>query len=70
MALSKATVQQMLDACVQAELDVLAGKTVTFGGRSVAMEGLAEIRKARQEWERKLRVFNRGRSGPKFARFS
>ncbi|ENB2089495.1 hypothetical protein D0258_004359 [Vibrio alginolyticus] len=69
MALSKATVQKMIDACVQAESAVLEGKTVTFGGRSVAMEGLGEIRKARQEWERKLSVLNRRRSGPKIARF-
>lgn len=70
MALEKATAKQMIDACVQAELDVLQGKTVTFNGRTVTMENLSEIRKARQEWERKYRSLNRGRSGPKLARFS
>ncbi|EIE1227652.1 hypothetical protein ABMX64_19885 [Vibrio vulnificus] len=71
MALSRQQVEQMITACYQAELEVLAGKTVTFGGRSVGMESLQEIRKARQEYERKLKRLVRGRSPAcKFARFS
>ncbi|MFV0576039.1 MAG: hypothetical protein ACK5NC_11595 [Vibrio sp.] len=54
MALTKEQCQQMVDACFQAELDVLAGKETTFEGRSVKMEDLDKIRAARQEWESKL----------------
>lgn len=61
MAIDKTLCQQMIDACITAEINVLAGKTVSFQGRSVARENLAEIRAARQEWERKLAVLNRGR---------
>lgn len=70
MALDKATIQSMIDACIQAEKDVLAGKTIQFNGRTVTMESLAEIRKARQEWERKLGTVGVTRS-PKYrtARF-
>lgn len=39
---------EMLEACDQAILDVLAGKTVTFNGRSVTRESLSEIRLMRK----------------------
>lgn len=39
---------EMIEACDQAILDVLAGKTVTFNGRSVTRESLSEIRLMRK----------------------
>lgn len=47
--------QVMLDLYLQAEKDVLAGKTVTFRGETVGLEDLGEIRAGRKEWERKVR---------------
>ena len=58
----------MIDACLQAEREVLEGKTITFNGRTVTMENLKDIREARQEWERKYRSVGR-RAGYKRARF-
>ena len=54
MALTRSQCEQMIQACYQAELDVLEGKTTTFEGRTITMENLSDIRKARQEWENKL----------------
>ena len=48
------TAQQMLDRYMQAELALLEGKTVQFGGRTLSMESLAEIRKGRMEWEQRV----------------
>jgi hypothetical protein len=44
----------MLQLYFDAEKAVLAGKTITFQGRSMGMEDLAEIRKGRQEWEQRV----------------
>ena len=38
----------------EAEMAVLQGKSITFNGQQMTMENLSEIRKGRQEWERKL----------------
>ncbi|ENM3786051.1 hypothetical protein V9N53_003386 [Vibrio cholerae] len=71
MAITRATIENMIQKCVDAELEVLAGKTVTYGGRSVGMESLSEIRAARREWERKLQSLNRrGQPSYKVARFT
>ncbi|MCG6268303.1 hypothetical protein [Vibrio furnissii] len=71
MAIDRTAIKAMITACYNAELEVLAGKTVQFGGRAVTMESLGEIRKARQEYERKLQSINtRGRRRPKTVRFS
>ncbi len=71
MAINRALIDQMIERYIQAEKEVLAGKTITFEGRSVTMENLGEIRKARQEWERKLTANKRrGRPSYKQARFS
>lgn len=45
------TAEQILAKYLDAELAILDGKTVSFQGRSMGMEDLAEIRKGRQEWE-------------------
>lgn len=46
--------KQMLERYLEAELAVLDGRSVTFGGRSLTMADLDEIRKGRQEWERRV----------------
>lgn len=68
------TPDQMLARYLQAELDLLDGKTITFNGRTLSFENLAEIRKGRQEWERKAaaattRAPNIGGLGYGVARF-
>ena len=44
----------MLDKYMAAELAVLDGKTVMFGGRTLTMVDLNQIREGRQEWERRV----------------
>lgn len=62
--------QQMLDFYIQAERDVLEGRTVTQNGRTLTMVDLPAIRQGRQEWERKVaQQRSVGASGPGFARF-
>lgn len=46
-------IDSMIALYMQAERDVLAGKQVTFQGRTVTSENLNEIRAGRQEWERR-----------------
>lgn len=50
--------QEMIEACDQAILDVLAGKTVTFNGRSVSRESLSEIRATRKALMEELTMLN------------
>ena len=57
------TAQQMLDRYMQAELALLEGKTVQFGGRTLSMESLAEIRKGRMEWEQRVVAEQAARRG-------
>lgn len=66
--MSQVLVQQMIDAYLAAELDVLAGKTVVLNGKTMTTENLNEIRAGRQEWERRLNAVHRPR-GPSLARF-
>lgn len=61
MAITQQQCEQMIQACLQAELDVLEGKSTSFGGRTITMENLTDIRKARQEWERKLTMLKSSR---------
>jgi hypothetical protein len=48
---------------MRAELAVLAGKTITFQGRSMGMENLQEIRAGRREWEARVVQELRSASG-------
>ena len=48
------TAATMLAEYMKAELAVLAGKTITFQGRSKGMENLLEIRAGRREWEARI----------------
>ena len=52
----------MLAAYQKAERDVLQGRSISFNGRTVTFEDLAEIRKGRAEWERRAASEN-GRPG-------
>lgn len=44
----------MLAKYLEAEQAILAGKTITFQGRSMGMENLNEIRTGRREWEQRV----------------
>lgn len=53
----------MLAKYLEAEQAVLAGKTITFQGRSMGMENLNEIRNGRREWEQRVAQEGRRASG-------
>lgn len=64
-------IQTMIDRYTAAELAVLEGKSITFNGQQMTMENLSEIRKGRQEWERRQATLGnkrRGRPNYKLAR--
>jgi len=63
MALTLVQARQMLQRYLDAELEILDGKTVTFSGRTLTMVDLADIQKGRQEWERKLSQLQRSARG-------
>ena len=63
-------IDSMIELYLQAERDVLAGKQVTFQGRTVTSENLNEIRSGRREWEhRRASVSNPVRQPYAAARF-
>ncbi|QYJ79422.1 hypothetical protein [Shewanella acanthi] len=68
--MSKQQCQQMIDAYLAAELDVLAGKQTTINGKTMSTEDLGEIRQGRLEWERRLNAYSRPQGGVKFASFN
>lgn len=47
------TAKQMVERYLDAEMALLEGKTVQFGGRTLTMENLGQIRDGRKEWERR-----------------
>ncbi|MBP4067351.1 hypothetical protein J9893_10165 [Aeromonas sp. MaB10011B] len=64
-------IDSMIELYLQAERDVLAGKQVTFQGRTVTSENLNEIRSGRREWEqRSASVANPARQPYAAARFT
>lgn len=66
-------IQDMIRRYTEAEMAILQGKSIIFNGQQMTMENLSEIRRGRQEWERKLAtstVTSGGRSGFKLARFT
>ena len=72
MVVSQSTIETMIQRYTEAELAVLEGKTIRFNGQEMTMENLSEIRKGRQEWERRLSSLiarRRGRPGYRLARF-
>lgn len=65
------TAQQWVDYYLQIENDVLAGKDVSFNdGRRVVMEDLKEIRKARADWERRVKIQAAGKAPHNFGGLS
>ncbi|USD19976.1 primosomal replication protein PriB/PriC domain protein [Microbulbifer variabilis] len=67
------TAQEMVDLYIEAEIDVLAGKSTIINGRQFTAENLQEIRAGRQEWERrdiqeKFKAAGK-RPGPAYANF-
>lgn len=65
--LNKAT--EMLTLYLKAESDLLAGKTISFNGRTVSRENLSEIRQGRKEWEQKFAQLTQSQLGYKRSRF-
>lgn len=62
--------REMLQFYIDAEQKVLAGQSMTKGGRSWTRADLGEIRKGRQEWERKVRSLSvSGGGAPALAEF-
>lgn len=56
-------IEEMIEACDQAILDVLSGKTVTFNGRSISRESLSEIRATRQALREELAMLGKNEMG-------
>ena len=70
--MNRGDIQSMIQRYFDAEMAVLDGKSITFNGQQMTLENLSEIRKGRQEWERRLTSLDsqsRGRPGYKLARF-
>ena len=49
----KAQAQLMVERYIEAKMAVLDGKAIQFGGRTLTMENLSQIREGRKEWERR-----------------
>ncbi|WP_312743924.1 hypothetical protein [Cedecea neteri] len=70
--MNQSDIEAMIQGYSQAEMAVLDGKSIRFNGQEMTMENLSEIRKGRQEWERRLSSLNQkkqGRPGYRLARF-
>lgn len=52
--MTRSEIETMIKAYRDAELAVLAGKSVTLNGQSMMMEGLDAIRRGLAEYERRL----------------
>jgi hypothetical protein len=57
------TARTILQRYIDAEQEVLLGKSTSFGGRTLTMVDLSEIRQGRQEWERKVAAKQRNAGG-------
>ena len=57
------TATDMLAAYIAAETQVLQGQSVSFGGRLWTLADLAEIRRGRKDWERRVQAETRTDSG-------
>ncbi|QJD58191.1 primosomal replication protein PriB/PriC domain protein [Pseudomonas sp. gcc21] len=64
MAMTQA--QQMLNKYIEAEMAVLEGRSVTFGGRTLTMADLNQIRDGQQEWERRVASETAATKGGRF----
>lgn len=68
MAVTLIKAQEMLDKYIEAEMQLLEGKTIQWGNRLISRESLEFIRSGRQEWERKVAQLSKG-GRPSVARF-
>jgi hypothetical protein len=66
--MSKQQATDMVALYIEAEKDVLAGKSVSINGKMMSTEDLEQIRKGRIEWQRTLSMYTRPR-GTTLARF-
>ena len=66
--MSKQQAADMVALYIEAEKDVLAGKSVSINGKMMSTEDLEQIRKGRMEWQRTLSMYTRPR-GTTLARF-
>lgn len=60
--MSNPTATEMLAKYLAAEAALLQGKEITFEGRKLGRESLAEIRKGRQEWEQRVMAERSGKA--------
>ncbi|MGP1720522.1 hypothetical protein [Shewanella frigidimarina] len=67
--MSKQQAADMVALYIEAEKDVLAGKSVSINGKMMSTEDLEQIRKGRMEWQRTLSMYTRPR-GTTLARFN
>lgn len=67
--MSKQEAADMVALYIEAEKDVLAGKSVSINGKMMTSEDLEQIRKGRIEWQRTLSMYTRPR-GTTLARFN
>ena len=67
--MSKQQATDMVALYIEAEKDVLAGKSVSINGKMMSTEDLEQIRKGRMEWQRTLSMYTRPR-GTTLARFN
>jgi hypothetical protein len=65
-------IRAMLASYTAAEKALLAGKTVSFNGRTMTRENLSEIRAGRKEWESRLSrtISKRSSRQPSLSSFS
>lgn len=63
MAMTLETARTILQRYIDAEQEVLLGKSTSFNGRTMTMVDLTEIRHGRQEWERKVAGLERSAAG-------
>lgn len=59
----KTQAETMVERYIDAEMAVLDGKAIQFGGRTLTMENLGQIREGRKEWERRAAETVRARGG-------
>ncbi len=59
--MTKTQIQEMVDFYIAAEIKVLNGQTVEHDGKRLTRADLIEIRKGRQDWERRLNLSGRGK---------
>jgi hypothetical protein len=67
--MSKQQAADMVALYIEAEKDVLAGKSVSINGKMMSTEDLEQIRRGRIEWQRALSMYTRPR-GTTLARFN